>query len=366
MKKIISIMLSIALIMTMGICAFAYETPTDPYIIPSTFGTESTVDTSSSDWISAYSGDTTWTDAWYQYIRDDCVNNVYLGNMTQDDLNSLIVDQIEGGQVSKDTINSALDEIIEFLGTKTWGAEGKPKGDAYRASIASLREVVETAEEPADGGDSGDSGSDSTDTYTAEEYGQKIVDALADGSVSSVASMVVSDLIAGKIDPSTIPGIISYVQENSDDSAIDTDAVDGIVDFLNGLYEQIDSIGGGDDIDFDPSSLIPSGGDGDISLPDLSSLGDLFGNFDLGSIGSLISGIPIIGPIIAGLFGLDDGSDGSSNGGGSSSGDSTWNDTSSDDFSNNNTGDTSFIAVGAVALVAGAALILTRKKNEEE
>ena len=355
MKKIIAVVITIAMVMTMGITAFAIE-------CPSTFGTEKTVDTTSSDWISAYSADTTWVQAWGQYIMEEGVSKVYRSEISQDDLNAAVVKQIEDGNVSKDTINTALQGIIDYTDSTSWSEKKK---NGYKESVAALQTAVAAANEPADSGsgDSGSGDSGSTDKYTAEEYGKKIVDAIANGdSATTIASMVVTDLMGGKLDPTTIPDVISYVSENAPDDGSDT--ASGVLEFLENLVGNI----GGDGGDFDPSSLIPGGTDGGIELPDLGGLGDLLGGFDLSSIGSLVSGIPIIGPIIAGLLGVDDGGDNGS-GGGSNSNDNTWGDSDSgsgfDDFSNNDTGDMSFIAVGAVALVAGAALVLTRKKNEE-
>ena len=349
MKKIISLIVAVAMVMSMAVCAFAYD-------IPSTYGTESTVDTSSDAWIQAYSADTSWQDAWAMVIKDDGIQNVYQGAITQDYLNNLVVSEIEKGNVSKNTINGALQQISDFVDEQSWAT--KPKGEAYKTALAALAEAVANANEPevttqpSGGGEGGSGGGSSTDKYTAEEYGKKIVDMLAEGKgVSDIASTVVSDLMGGKIDPATIPDVITYVTENADTSDSD---VSGVLDFLEGLADQI---GGGE-------SIIPGGGDGDISLPDLGGLGDLFSNFDISSIGSLLSGIPLIGPLIAGLFGGGD--DDGGNGGGSNSGDNTWDDGGTDDFSNNDTGDVSFIAVGTVALVAGAALILTRKRNKEE
>ncbi len=352
MKKIISVVLAIALALSMTVVAFAID-------IPSTYGTEKTVDTTSTDWIEAFSGDTTWQDAWMQYLKQEA-QKVYQGERTLDDFKTEIIGQIEDGKVSKATINGALSDLTDFVNNTTW-SDGK-KG-AYLGAISEIQSAVDNANEPQDtepttgGGDeptTGGGGSSSS-SYTADEYGKKIVDMISEGKgVSDIASTIVSDLMGGAISADQIPDIITYVTENTD--ASDSDA-SGVLDFLEGLADQI---GGGE-------SIIPGGGDGDVSLPDLGSLGDIFSGFDLSSIGSLVSGIPVIGPIIAGLLGVDDGSgDNGGNGGGSNSSDNTWDNGGTDDFSNNDTGDISFIAVGAVALVAGVALILTRKKNEEE
>ena len=349
MKKIISLVLAIALIMSMTVVAFANK------LIPSSYGDENTA-TENGDWIDSYSFETTWQDAWKEYIEQQG-EEVWSGSVSKDAFEDEIVGEVEAGKVSKDTIIGALDSYLETV--NGWGAGAKK--DTFTAVIGELKEKVNAVEtttpETTTSGDSGGSGGSggSTDQYTAEEYGKKIVDMLAEGKgVSDIASTVLGDLMGGKIDPASLPEVISYVSENTDASSSDAS---GVLDFLEGLADQI---GGGE-------SIIPGGGDGDISLPDLGSLGDLFSGFDLSSIGSLVSGIPIIGPIIAGLLGIDDGSgDNGGNGGGSNSSDNTWDNGGTDDFSNNDTGDISFIAVGAVALVAGAALILTRKKNEEE
>ncbi|MCR4594282.1 MAG: hypothetical protein K5761_04445, partial [Clostridiales bacterium] len=82
MKKLLAVLMSIALIMSMTVVAFAVD-------IPSTYGTEKTVDTNSSDWIEAYSGDTTWQDAWMQYLKQEA-QKVYQGERTLDDLKAEI------------------------------------------------------------------------------------------------------------------------------------------------------------------------------------------------------------------------------------------------------------------------------------
>ena len=362
MKKIISVVLALALAMSMTVIAFAVD-------IPSNYGTEKTVDTSSSDWIEAYSADTSWQGAWTEYLKQEA-QTVYTSSdqaTALNDLKTKLVSEIEKGNVSKATMTGAITDLVNWVNEQTWAE--KVKGQTYKAAASQLQEAVDAATEPTSpepttqpsgGGDeptssSGGGGGSSSSTYTAEEYGKKIVDMLAGGlSATDVASTIVSDLMSGAISADQIPDIIAYVSENTDTS--DSDA-SGVLDFLEGLGDQI---GGGE-------SIIPGGGDGDISLPDLGSLGDLFSGFDLSSIGSLISGIPVIGPIIAGLLGIDDGSgDNGGNGGGNNGSDNTWDNGGTDDFSNNDTGDISFIAVGTVALVAGAALILTRKKNEEE
>ena len=359
MKKLLAVLMTIALIMSMTVIAFAVD-------IPSNYGTEKTVDTSSSDWIEAYSADTSWQGAWTEYLKQEA-QTVYTSSdqaTALNDLKTKLVSEIEKGNVSKATMTGAITDLVNWVNEQTWAE--KVKGQTYKAAASQLQEAVDAATEPTSpepttqpsgGGDeptsSSGGGGSSSSQYTAEEYGQKILDMVAGGSdTTEIITMIATDVASGAISADQIPDIITYISEHADPS---DSAIAPLLEFLEGIKDKIPS---------DSGSIIDN-----LTLPDFDNFTlpfDIGGSESGGILDTILSALS---GVIGGLFGGDDDNGGGNNGGGNSDwgngGDSNW-DSGDSDFSNNDTGDISFIAVGAVALTAGAALILTRKKNSDD
>lgn len=182
-----------------------------------------------------------------------------------------------------------------------------------------------------------------------------------DSDPAVVAQMILDDLIVGEGDEGVytvedLPVVLSAFVENSEDADKLLAAVEQIE---AGLADMGIVLPEADDI------LPPAGegGDEESTLPEDEEATDDtdFLNTILGILGS-------IGDMI---FGSDDSTGDDDTTG--DTGDDTWDDGETDgtdtdgddDELVSDTGDTTVISVAAVALVAGAALVLTRKKSED-
>ncbi len=183
-----------------------------------------------------------------------------------------------------------------------------------------------------------------------------------DSDPAAVAQMILDDLIVGEGDEGIytvedLPVVLAAFAENSTD-----------VEKLAAAAEQIEAgLASMGVVLPDLDDVLPpagEGGDEESTLPEDEEPSDDtdFLNTILGILGS-------IGDMI---FGSGDGDDTTGDGEGSGDGDDAWGDGDADadldgddDDLVSDTGDTTVISVAAVALVAGAALVLTRKKSED-
>ena len=175
-----------------------------------------------------------------------------------------------------------------------------------------------------------------------------------DSDPAAVAQMMLDDLITGEGDEGVytitdLPTVLAAFAENVEDIEKLAAAVEQIEAGLANMGVVLPDLG----------DVLPPSGEGDEGeeLPDDETAGgaeDLL-NTILGILGS-------IGDMIFG--GGDSGDAGDEGTTDDAWGDDTTEDGDSDDLISD-TGDTTVLSVAAVALVAGAALVLTRKKSED-
>ncbi len=179
-----------------------------------------------------------------------------------------------------------------------------------------------------------------------------------DSDPAAVAQMVLDDLIIAEGDEGIytvedLPAVLEAFVENSNDASKLLAAVEQITAGLESMGIVIPEI---DDV------LPPAGegGDEESTLPEDEEPTD-----DTGFLNTILGILGTIGDLIFG-----GGSDTPSDTPTDDPTDDTWGDGDADtDGDDDNlisdTGDTTVISVAAVALVAGAALVLTRKKSED-
>ncbi len=324
MKKILAVILSLAMILSMTVCAFAAEAPAP--------------DANADDWTAYYT-------------------EILLDEEMDDD-----------AKLDAITANTPADESVMLTSLFKAIAEAKSQGaDLDSLVAAAMKKIEETngsnpedvAGEDLDG--DGYIGADkkpvsATDVegwtaYYALLLGRATTDA---SSIASTVSAIGGTLLKGEIDRDTFMSAFS--------AAVKATGSDVANQVLWGVEDLIKT-----DINSDGYVGKPDGSIDDGKLPvddDNSSgiLGSLSGIFDtvLGVLGSIFDTIFGGGndepssptdPGDDNLWGDDNGDD------------NLW---GSDDGSMlPDTGDTTVFAVAAVALAAGAALVMTRKKSED-
>ena len=178
-----------------------------------------------------------------------------------------------------------------------------------------------------------------------------------DSDPAAVAQMILDDLIVGEGDEGVytvedLPVVLAAFAENSTDveklAAAAAQIEAGLADMGIVLPE------------FDDVLPPPSGEDEESTLPEDEEPTD-----DTGFLNTILGILGSIGDMIFG-----GGSDTPSDTPSGDNGDNAWGDGDADtdgddDDLVSDTGDTTVISVAAVALVAGAALVLTRKKSED-
>ena len=178
-----------------------------------------------------------------------------------------------------------------------------------------------------------------------------------DSDPAAVAQMVLDDLIIAEGDEGIytvedLPVVLSAFVENSNDADKLLAAVEQIEAGLTSMGIVLPEI---DDV-LPP----PSGEDEESTLPEDEEPTD-----DTGFLNTILGILGSIGDMIFG-----GGDDTPTDDPAGDNGDDTWGDDDADtngddDDLVSDTGDTTVISVAAVALVAGAALVLTRKKSED-
>lgn len=177
-----------------------------------------------------------------------------------------------------------------------------------------------------------------------------------DSDPAAVATEILNDLDTGDGEGiytvEDLPVVLEAFVENSNDADKLLAAVEQITAGLESMGIVLPEI---DDV-LPP----PSGEDEESTLPEDEEPTD-----DTGFLNTILGILGSIGDMI---FGSDDSGDTGSTGDDTTDdtwGDDTTDDTTDDDNLVSDTGDTTVISVAAVALVAGAALVLTRKKSED-
>lgn len=251
-----------------------------------------------------------WDDAWKAYY------SYVLQNATSDPMTAVteIMALVSDGHI-------AAGDAITIAGETVMGGIG---GDGESGDLSGIVDQII----------GGITGGETEPEVSSEEYVEELTALINEGAeFDAIASKIGDDLASGKIVVSQLPEIAQLISDSVDTGAIeDNETVQQILDFIDGL-------GGEGGIDFPDF--------GDIKLPwdnDNSESGNFLDTIlgIIGSIGDLFNPSEPDEPGDPSAPGTND---------------------------NNNipdTGDVSFVAVAAVAAVAGAALVLTRKKSDAE
>lgn len=197
-----------------------------------------------------------------------------------------------------------------------------------------------------------------------------------DEDKNGVENAIKEDIDAGAISSDIFENVITDAKLNAQYSVSDRTALNSVVE--NTISYNANGGSGGSGGSLLPDISLPDISLPDISLPDVSIPSEFPSDITLPSVGGEDSGngsfldtiLGALGGIVDGIMGGGDSTGGDTNGGDSntSGGDDEdlWGGEGDDPFNDNSLGDTSVIAVAAVAVVAGAALVLTRKKSKDE
>lgn len=252
----------------------------------------------------------TWEEAWSAYYA------YVLQNATSDPTNAVaeIMAMIKGGYIQPgDAIAKAGEVIMGGIG-----------GDGENGDLSGIVDKII----------GGITGGDKEPEVTADQYADELTALINSGaSFDEIAKKIGEDIANGKIVANQIPDIVNIISSRVESGEIENnETVQKIIDFMKGL----------------------GSGEGGIEFPDFGEITLPWdnGNSESGSFLDTILGI--IGSI-GDIFNPSnpDPDDPSNNG---NNGNNTIPDT----------GDVSFVAVAAVAAVAGAAFVLTRKKSDAE
>lgn len=341
MKKIIAIIVALAMVLSMSVVAFAAfygkKSPADiagdessfndavnnPILHISTY-----TDIKDQGIYNTDDGVMYWSDAWlayYAYVLENA-------SFDQEDAINQIITMISEGYVGiGDAIGVAGETLMGGLGGDGESGDLSETIDGILSTLGSLFD------------------SDAEPEVSAEEYAKEIAQMINDGAgIDEITGKIGDDIASGKIVISQLPEIADALSEMVELGEIeDNETVQEIIRFFEKLG------GEGEDGGFQFPDF------GDFTLPwdkDNSSSGSFLDTIlgILGSIGDLLFG------------GSDDPSDPYD----PYDPFEPFEPGDSEDPTNPtdpipDTGDVSFIAVAAVAAVAGAALILTRKKNDD-
>lgn len=197
-----------------------------------------------------------------------------------------------------------------------------------------------------------------------------------DEDANGVENAIKEDIDAGAISSDIFENVITDAKLNAQYSVSDRTALNSVVE--NTISYNANGGSGGSGGSLLPDISLPDISLPDVSLPDVSIPSEFPSDITLPSVGGEDSGngsfldtiLGALGGIVDGIMGGGD-STGGANGGddsNTSGGDDEdlWGSEGDDPFNDNSLGDTSVIAVAAVAVVAGAALVLTRKKSKDE
>ena len=344
MKKILAVILSLAMILGMNVCAFAAA--------PLPTNTEA-------DWAEYF------TEVYKSDVLDTegKANALAVSATMTEDVNMLLralkvaIANAEAAGVDTTEVNIALKAILAENGLDLEAGLNKDvDGDGYLGDPAKGVLYVPT---------------DATDVEAWTLYYTILLsDASSNpGAVIEVVPAIANTVIDGKVDMDTFTTAFGAAAK-----AVGGDVVNqivwGVESLLNMDLNSDSFVGKPTDV---PPAIDDGEGEGEGEGEGDSSADsgfDIVGLFDtvLGVVGGLFDSL------LGGLLGGDSGSDEGEDEGDEDEdmwGDDgdAWGDEGSedlgDDFNDSSLGDTSVIAVAAVALAAGAALVLTRKKSED-
>lgn len=323
MKKILAVVLSLAMILGMSVCAFAADEPSDSW--------------SESLWVAYYKG----------ILENDMLDDdakVAAIASTEPNVDALAM-AIANARANGAEIEGAVVALNDVLATE-YGADLESalyedvNGDGYLGDPANGNVY-----KPVDSTDV-----EAWTTYYTIILGEASTNPTA---VITVVPEIAANVTNGEIDMDTFTSAFPAAA-----AAVGGDVVNQIV---WGVEELLST-----DLNSDGYIGKPDGDIGDVTLPeedegDDSSSGSFLDTIlgILGSIGDMIFG--------GGDSGSDDPTTDPSDDDDADlwgdDGDDTWDDDSTSTIPD--TGDTTVIAVAAVALAAGAALVMTRKKTED-
>lgn len=371
MKKIIAVLIALAMVLSMSVMAFAQyngvKSPAD--IATSQAEYDEAVDATwqlddPANWFTIierrqamsdagiYTKDDGsfmyWADAWKAYCA-------YVASAIPSDAQGAmaeLINVIQAGYVS-------AGDVIAIVGQTIMGGGGDGQTGDLSGFISDLIDKITN-------------GGNAEGQVTSEAYVDELVELLkANTSFEDITKKIGEDLASGKIVVKQIPEITSGLRAKIEAGELDdNETVQKIVTFLEGLGNALPDIN-------DPSLpdvTLPS-----ISLPDFSDI-TLPGGDDNSALGGFVDVILGIIGTISDIFNPDkDDDDPPISGGegdpgfdgedGDDFGDLDGNDPGDDDGTTDpipDTGDVSFVAVAAVAAVAGVAFVLTRKKSDAE
>ncbi len=312
MKKILAVVLSLAMILSMSVCAFA--APVAP--------------TDAAD-----------AAAWTTYYTDVILD----AEMTED------------AKVSILTNNAVTTVYAEAINGAIAAADAQDVDTAWVVSAINAKED-ETGNDINGDGRLGTAGVpvSPTDVEAWTAYYTELFSTVTENplAVATVVATVAGDITSGAIDMDTLASVLPAVAENVGGEVVNQ-IVWGVESLISTDINSDGYIGKPDGTELPPAGDEGEGDEGDAG----SGLTDIL-NTILGVIGGLIGSIfgddepdtptTPTEPDDDDLWGDD--------------GDDAWGDDSS---AIPDTGDTTVFAVAAVALAAGAALVMTRKKNED-
>lgn len=340
MKKLIAVIVALSMVLSMSVMAFAafngVKSPSD--ISEGQEGWDNAVNYPLSDPSRYYEISNQriytkdngslmlWDEAWQMYL-------LYVLAGAADDPSTAVTEIV---RIVQDGYME-IGDVVAVIGQALMGGLG---GDGESGDLSSIIDRIMSA--------LGNLGGNTEPQVSAEEYAQELAQMINDGAgVDEITAKIREDINSGKIVITQLPDIAKALSDMVELGEIeDNETVQQIIKFFESLGGEGEGDGGFQFPDF-----------GDFTLPWDSENSSLGGFLDtiLGILGT-------IGDLLFGGNGDDPGSDPWTD---------PWNDPweEPDEPSDSpvipDTGDVSFIAVAAVAAVAGAALILTRKKNDD-
>ncbi len=313
MKKIIAVVLSLAMILSMTVCAFA--APVAPVDLED---------------------EAAWTAYYTEVILD--------AEMEQAVKAAEIVNNCDSA-IYANAVNAAVTAAAEQGADTAWVLEAiNAKEDELGADL-NADGLLGVAGKPVS----------STDVEGWTNYYAKLFATVAENplAIATVVSEIADDISNEAIDMDTLSSVLPAVAE-----IVGGDVVNQVVWGVESLISM--------DINGDGVVGKPS----DTDLPPADD-GEDDGGMDIGATLSdiLNTVLGVVGGLINSLFGSDD-STGGDNSGTDDDDDALWGDDGDDLWGDDSstipdTGDTTVFAVAAVALAAGAALVMTRKKEED-
>ena len=345
MKKILAVILSLAMILGMNVCAFAAA--------PLPTNTEA-------DWAS-YFTEVYKSDA---LDAEGKANALAVSATMTEDVNMLLralntaMANAEAAGVDTTEANIALKAVLAENGLDLEAGLNKDiDGDGYLGDPANGVVYV-----PTDAAD--------VEAWTLY-YTILLTDASSNpGAVLEVVPAIAGTVVDGKIDMDTFTTAFPEAAKTVGGDVVNQ-IVWGVESLLNMDLNSDTFIGKPTDV---PPAIDGGEGDGEGTTEGDSSTG---GGFDIGGLFNTVLGVVggLFDSLLGGLLGGGDSGSGDEGDEGEDDGDmwgddgDMWGDDGSgeagDDFNDSSLGDTSVIAVAAVALAAGAALVLTRKKSED-